>query len=475
MWRLHHIGRARQRIPRSILGGCVESCDALHCRIRAFSSAASASTVAAASVDVGSGVNHISTGVEGKVALVNHVSTGVEGKVALVNHVSTGVEGKVALVPPPGSTADVLLQRCVEQAGDMGHTQEAYEPWMPVDLMQTLIMSLHESLGCSWFGAIIASAILIRSVTLPLAIKSLRGNREKTLAWPEFDRLIKLQKEAVEDKSDNAQAKQELVRTHMEAFSKKYGNPFFFPWKGSWHIMVFQVPLYITAFRSMRGFADHPHMFPDMALESPLWLESLCLPDATYVLPLLTAGLMLTNLELFGSLDTGATALSDQRRASANSMKKYVPYIVRGSVLMFLPLGHTMPSGLFVFIATNTVTVAMQNRILKHPQVEAFLDMPPLPTEEEKAKLKEVSKQKPLYVWQDEQAKRVADRQRRRREQKEAARDATVVGAVESEQDALQRAPLFEAVVPKSKIQFSQTLDEQLINALSSKYRIQPR
>lgn len=164
--------------------------------------------------------------------------------------------------------------------------------------------------------------------------------------------------------------------------------------------MAIQVPLYITVFRSMKGFADHPHMFPDLALESPLWLESLALPDPTYVLPTISVGLMLLNLQLYGSLDAGAEALNSKKHDN-ESLQKWAPYLVRGSVFLLLPVSGGMPSAVFVYMATNTVIVGLQNKLLKLPSVEAFLDFPKLSTKEDEEKLKLESMQKPLYAWQD--------------------------------------------------------------------------
>lgn len=47
----------------------------------------------------------------------------------------------------------LLLERCVDAAAQRGVSGD-YSPWPPVDLLQTLLVDVHEALGCSWLSAI---------------------------------------------------------------------------------------------------------------------------------------------------------------------------------------------------------------------------------------------------------------------------------------------------------------------------------
>merc|ERR1712050_790618 len=96
------------------------------------------------------------------------------------------------------------------------------------------------------------------------------------------------------------------IAKQIQDFTQKHGK--FFMLKGTWNLLCFQMPLYITAFASFRGFANYPNLFPGFAMEAPLWLDSLALPDPSALLPCITAGIMLTNTELFGSIDTEVAA-----------------------------------------------------------------------------------------------------------------------------------------------------------------------
>merc|ERR1719163_437120 len=106
------------------------------------------------------------------------------------------------------------------------------------------------------------------------------------------------------------------VSKEVQAFTQKHGR--FFMLKGVWNLICFQMPLYITAFASMRGFANHPDLFRGFAMEAPLWLDSLALADPYALMPLFTAAIMLTNTELYGSIDTEvSTAAVPETKASS--------------------------------------------------------------------------------------------------------------------------------------------------------------
>lgn len=273
-----------------------------------------------------------------------------------------------------------LQERCIEAAVYRGvDVQAAYEPWIPVDLMQTLLINVHEAAGCSWFVAIIFTVIGIRAVTLPVSIAAIRGSREKALIQPKFNALMEKQK-ALSLEGD--QEKVADVNKQLQAFNQKHGK--FWMLKGTWNLLLFQMPLYITAFASMRGFAGHPDVFKSFAMESPLWLDSLALPDPYSLLPLFTASIMLTNTELFGSIDTEVAAAAPVAATAAsssvggtNTFSKYQKWIMRGSSVMFVGLTWNFPAAVFVFMSTNLIVATIQNRTLRLPALERLLEIPP--------------------------------------------------------------------------------------------------
>lgn len=285
---------------------------------------------------------------------------------------------------PDGSMSQQLLEKCLEAALSRGTDLSIeYKPWLPVDLMQTLLVDVHEAAGCSWLTAIVIACLAIRVVSLPISVAAIRGTREKALLQPKYNELtIKQQQYA----TAGDQEKSAEVQKQIQEFQTKHGKLFML--KGTWNLMCFQMPLYITAFAAIRGLASHPDVFRGFAMEAPLWLDSLALADPYAILPCMTAAIMLTNIELFGSIDSEIVPQKSSSELSAvsgqNPLMKYQKHIMRGSALMFVPFTWGFPSGVFVFMSTNMLASAVQNRVLKLPFVERALELPP--TAEEVAK-----------------------------------------------------------------------------------------
>lgn len=264
-----------------------------------------------------------------------------------------------------------LLDRCVAEATYRGIDVNAeYEPYLPVDLMQTLMLNVHDYAGCSWGMAIVLGCISIRIVTLPVSVAAIRGSREKAMIQPVFNKLMEEQKQAA---ADGDQERTQKVAKEIQAFTNKHGR--FFMLKGAWNLLCIQMPLYITAFAAMRGIASHPDTYKGFAMESPLWLDSLALADPYALLPIFTGAIMLTNTELFGSIDTETAAVTPGNQSAA--FEKYKPYIMRGSAVLFVPMTWNFPAGIFIFMSTNMIVATFQNRLLKVPALERMLEIPP--------------------------------------------------------------------------------------------------
>lgn len=276
---------------------------------------------------------------------------------------------------PSGSFSHNLLVRCQEKAAAVSGTTPdgPYEPWLPTDLMQTLLVDVHDWAGCSWSLSIFVAVLCIRLVTLPVSVAAIKGSREKALINPQFDE-IHARQQALKDSPEQL-AK---VNKEMQEFTQKHGRLWVL--KGTWNLLLFQMPLYITSFTAMRGFASRPDLFPGFAMEGPLWLDSLALADPYCVMPVLTAGIMLTNVELFGSIDTEVQMMTQTKATPAkgkSTMQKYQKWIFRGSAVMFVPFTMNFPAATFLFMSTNMASASIQNRILRLPALERFLEIPP--------------------------------------------------------------------------------------------------
>ncbi|EEQ97190.1 cytochrome oxidase biogenesis protein, putative [Perkinsus marinus ATCC 50983] len=213
----------------------------------------------------------------------------------------------------------------------------------------------------------------------------MRAGRIKQRIMPQLDALSAEMKEA-----EKKGSQQQLIRaqTKYSQFIKEHGS--MVTMKGMMGMFV-QIPIFTTAFLSMRQMSNHPHIFKGFPMETPLWLDSLALSDPIIVLPVLASALLLTNIEFFGSLDSAQAAEAGDRPDTKNklgidqkTMQKYSRHGFRALCVIALPATMYLPAGLFVYTCTNALWAITQNRILRLPIVEQALNIPHNIKKEEK-------------------------------------------------------------------------------------------
>lgn len=126
-----------------------------------------------------------------------------------------------------------------------------------------------ESMGFPSYGiAIIVLTIVIKTLLLPLALKQIRSMKAMQAIQPE---LQKIQKKY---KNDPQKLREEMGKLYKENGAS--------PLSGCLPLFI-QMPFLVSIYYALQGFAYDP------AHESFLWLESLAVPDDTYLLPILSA------------------------------------------------------------------------------------------------------------------------------------------------------------------------------------------
>ncbi len=139
--------------------------------------------------------------------------------------------------------------------------------WMRVALQ--ICYEFTESMGFPSYGvAIIILTILIKLILLPLALKQIRSMKGMQEIQPKI--------QAIQKKYKNDRAK---MSAEMQKLYQENGVS---PLAGCLPLLI-QMPFLVSIYYALQGFPYDP------AHESFLWLESLAAPDATYVLPVLSA------------------------------------------------------------------------------------------------------------------------------------------------------------------------------------------
>jgi YidC/Oxa1 family membrane protein insertase len=174
----------------------------------------------------------------------------------------------------------------------------------------------------NWGLAIIALTIMLKIVTWWPTTKSMKSMKSMAKLKPEMDRL----KEKYGD--DKNRMNQEV----MELYKKHGINPL-----GGCLPMLIQMPIYIALY-SMLGNSVELYRSGFVG-----WIHDLTAPDPYFVLPLLTGALMFAQQKL--------------SPAPPDPQQKMMGYMMP---VMFTAISLFLPSGLTVYILTNTLLTMLQ-------------------------------------------------------------------------------------------------------------------
>ncbi|KYN99370.1 mitochondrial inner membrane protein OXA1, putative [Plasmodium reichenowi] len=272
---------------------------------------------------------------------------------------------------------DFIIEKCkLNIKSDV----DIYENTWYVKLIYDLLNSTKLFFDCTWMSSIIMTTLFMRIIILPLTVSSERDRRKQKILSP-------LLKELTKKLKDNAQDGN--IKKALE-FKKKILNIrnthgiSLIP-KSIILMAFFQTPLFFIFYFSMKRIASYPDIFKDFTFESPLWLDSLSLPDPYYILPILSSLLLLSNNELTLLIDkkinenNKQSNLNDQEETEVQkNMKKITKLAMRLFYLSSVLFFKSMPSGLFIYFITNTFFQLFITQICKIKIIENFLDLPPL-------------------------------------------------------------------------------------------------
>lgn len=126
-----------------------------------------------------------------------------------------------------------------------------------------------EDMGFPSYGiAIIVLTVIIKTLLLPLALKQIRSMKAMQAIQPEMQKIQK------KYKNDPQKLREEMGKLYKENGAS--------PLSGCLPLLI-QMPFLVSIYYALQGFSYDP------AHESFLWLQSLAVPDETYILPVLSA------------------------------------------------------------------------------------------------------------------------------------------------------------------------------------------
>lgn len=200
---------------------------------------------------------------------------------------------------------------------------------------------LYDQLGtiglANWGIAIIVFTIVVKTLTLPLTLKSLRSTRRMQALQPHLQQLQK------QHKND----KERLMQEQMALYKEHGVNPV-----AGCLPMIVQMPVWIALYSSLYHLAHDP----SSGFTQPfLWIQNLGVPEFTpaqfpHELPILA---VLTALTQWLTTRMAMQPSQDPQQQAMNSAMQFMP-------LMFLFFSLNVPAGLVLYWVTSNVYQMVQ-------------------------------------------------------------------------------------------------------------------
>ncbi len=188
-------------------------------------------------------------------------------------------------------------------------------------------------LSHQWFGswplAILLLTVLVKALLWPVMGKSQQSMRKMTQLKPELDKLREDLTVEAKRRGLDAADPNEVNRATFALYQKHGVNPL-----GGCLPILLQMPVYIALYRTISSSVE--------LYNQPLfgWIQDLTRHDPYYVLPVLLGVLMVAQQKL--------TPMTTMDEAQRKLMTWFMP-------IMFGVLMLSLPSGLTLYILTNTV------------------------------------------------------------------------------------------------------------------------
>jgi YidC/Oxa1 family membrane protein insertase len=234
--------------------------------------------------------------------------------------------------------------------------------WTPVYGLQTLIDYIHETFHVPWYAAIVGTAVFLRVLLFPLYLMSLRNSGRMRYVAPQIsawsaEAQLRIQRgEAPQTVYPLMRARmKELYREHDVSAIRTFLPAFA------------QFPVFITVFMSMRSMSRR---FSGLESGGALWFPNLVIPDPNYVLPFISAGMMLLSFEVM-------------KQPGVNKMLSFIiTWGFRFVTVIFIPIACNLQAGLVLYFVTNNTLTVLQGLLTKFAATRRILSIPDPPPPE---------------------------------------------------------------------------------------------
>lgn len=280
-------------------------------------------------------------------------------------------ETSSVLPDPPSLEPDPQMLTDVVQIANSAAIEAAKgDCWFGTRAFIDLLDLTHSSLGLPWWAAIAGTNTVIRLASVPLHF----WTRKNAALMTDVNRELNVLKD-IRMSLTNASSLAEYERAEQacrmkeKAIQEKYGkemrsaalSPLF---------SIANVVVLISQFNAISALAKEK--VPSMTYEGLYWFTDLTSPDPIYALPVLCS--VITLLQLYMSARGGAL------EEMGPQMRRPAMIFMGAMALVFIPVGHYLPSGVGILWVTNTFIGACQTILFNNKRFQKWVGLPDVPT-----------------------------------------------------------------------------------------------
>lgn len=206
-----------------------------------------------------------------------------------------------------------------------------------VDLLEHSLDFLAKTFSSAGL-AVIVFTIVIKTVLLPLTVKSIKSSKAMQELQP---KIKELQKKYGKDR-------QRLSQETMALYSQHQVNPM-----AGCLPMIIQIPIFFGLYRAIANLSagNGPADASVFWANSFMWLENLATPDPYKILPILAGVFQFIQTKMMRPAGQGK--ISDPQQAMMNTMMNFMP-------LMVIIFGWSFDSGPVIYWVTQSVYSVVQ-------------------------------------------------------------------------------------------------------------------
>merc|ERR1712066_473062 len=260
---------------------------------------------------------------------------------------------------------------------------------VPVTLVMRQLCDFHDATGLPWWAVVGCGSLILRGLLMfPAFVTSQKTIAKRTNVFLTMDRkyIPELRRQAhemvrlhgwSEDKAkwqfhvSRSKLQNDLIIRENCAAVKIYA-----PW-------FLQLPFWITTSLAIRRMCiewvswdlETQDRRLEFSTEGLLWIQNLCAPDPTLILPMVAGLTFLLNVEVH------RLAQPDIQRLPPNQWSKWVTRILRGWAVAVVPIASVVPSAVALYWAASGICGVAVNLALKSPKVRRAVRIPDTPGE----------------------------------------------------------------------------------------------